>query len=91
MTEEHQTSRHTIRVYINPGFVELRAECDSSADADCQVSTFEGMARLCRYIQWWKETEIALEEFYVGEEKVLLDGAEITIDWDGEAWVWDLV
>jgi hypothetical protein len=87
------TSRHCIRVYINPGFVELRAECDSSTDADCKIEGGDGNGGIvCRYVQWWKETEIALDEFYAGkDEKVLLDGAEITIDWDGEAWVWDLL
>ena len=86
------TSRHTIRVYIGCPYIVLHVECHSSPDAECMVEGGDGNGgTVCRYIQWWNETEVNLEEFYFGTKVVpLIDGAEISIDWDGEAWVWDL-
>ena len=81
--------QHVIRVYIKSGHVDLRAECHSAPDADCQVDC--GGEVICNYVQWWKEAEVDLAEFYNGDEDVVLrDGAEISIDWDGEVWVWEL-
>lgn len=84
-------SRHNIRVYISSGYVDLRVECTSSTDAECKIDGGDG-GTVCRYVQWWKEAEAAIEEFYSGEEGLVLrDGAEIDIDWDGEVWVWELL
>lgn len=85
--------QHVIRVRIQSGYVDLRAECYSAPDAECRVNLEEGIiaSSVCRYIQWWAEAEVDLAEFYNGDENVVLrDGAEISIDWDGEVWVWEL-
>jgi hypothetical protein len=85
--------KHVIRVFIGPDMVDIQAECHSSIDAECRVNIEEGIiaSSICRYVQWWQESEVSLEEFYGSvHKKPLVDGAEIDIYWDGECWAWEL-
>lgn len=84
-------SRHLIRVFIVPNYVDLRVECHSPDNAECKIENGDGNgATVCRYVQWWDEAEVSLEEFYMGEEELLCDNSEIDIYWDGEYWAWEL-
>ena len=85
------SDKHIIRVTISPGYITLKTQCHSSDTAECKIEGGDGNGSIvCRYIQWWKESEIGIEEFYAGKEEVLNDGTEIEIFWGDDAWEWEL-
>jgi hypothetical protein len=91
------TDRHIVRLQLRPrGHIDLHVWCRSSDDAECRVDNGDDNGfTVCRYIQWWEESDTPPVAFYVGEVTPISDNAEINIFWGGEpsydeAWVWEL-